>query len=135
MGGPSHTPFPSASPTQDNLMAQLRYPSEVSDMITGIFITFVVIVIVLWALAIAFFYARKNGYVQLPSDKEHMLSLSKTKSQKRRIKKFEDYWDEESDDSITNFPNRAPIGNTFDDLWDIELSTHSTDGFNISQNS
>ena len=85
------------------------------------------------------YFGRKHGYIQLSSDKERLLASAKTKSQKNRVKKFEDYWDTGSDmseDSVSKFPNRAPAASTFDDYWDdnIEFSTHSTDGFNLSRN-
>lgn len=88
-------------------------------------------------LVIMFYFGRKNGYIQLASDKEDVLASAKAKSQKKRVKKFEDYWDNDlSEDSVSKFPNRAPAASTFDDYWDdnIEFSTHSTDGFNLSRN-
>lgn len=93
-------------------------------------------------MATVLYVGRKNGYIKLPSDKDSALAGAKNKPKQQKIKKFEDYWENESDlseDSVSKFPNRAAaIGgvSAFDDYWDdnIEFSAHSTDDFNIPRN-
>jgi len=145
---PTHAPFtrplrtgaPSALPTENALLAQLRYPDEFSSTMTTGVLSFVAFVAVCWVLLSVFYVGRKHGYISLPSDKAQLLAATKAKAQKNRVKKFEDYWENDTtEDSVSKFPNRAANAaastNTFDDYWDdIEFSTHSTDGFNISRN-
>jgi hypothetical protein len=143
---PTHAPFtrplrtatPSALPTENALLAQLRYPDEFSSSMTTGFLGFVGVVAVCWVLVSIFYFGRKHGYISLPSDKQILQASAKAKAQKSRIKKFEDYWDDDmTEDSVSQFPNRAAAtSSTFDDYWDdnLELSTHSTDGFNLSRN-
>jgi enamine deaminase RidA (YjgF/YER057c/UK114 family) len=56
---------------------------------------------------------------------------------KKRIKKFEDYWDEESEDNTgKQFPTRAAANvSTFEDYWDesVDFSSHSSDALNFSK--
>lgn len=143
---PTHAPFtrplrtgaPSALPTENALLSQLRYPDEFSSTMTTGVLSFVAFVAVCWVLLSVLYFGRKHGYISLPSDKAQLLAATKAKAQRSRVKKFEDYWENDTtEDSVSNFPNRAAAStSTFDDYWDdnIEFSTHSTDGFNLSRN-
>jgi hypothetical protein len=109
-------------------------------MTTGV-ISFISVVAGCWVLLALFYFGRKNGYIQLPSDKRELQAGAKAKAQKKRVKKFEDYWDNDmSEDSVSKFPNRAAnvtsSPSTFDDYWDdnVDFSAHSTDNFNVSRN-
>ena len=92
-----------------------------------------------WVVVTAFYFGRKNGYIKLSSDKDDLLAAANGKAKQKRVKKFEDYWENDlSEDSVSKFPNRAAAAavNSFDDYWDdnIEFSSHSTDDFNLSRN-
>lgn len=123
-------------------MAQLRYPHEFSASMTRGFVTFMGVVAVGWVLVMLLYVGHRQGYVRLPVDKELALAGATTKAQKRRVKKFEDYWDSGSlgEDSSSHFPGRSATAaaniSTFDDYWDdnFDFSTHSTDGLNLSRN-
>ena len=117
------------APTPDALLEQLRYPDEFSSTMSTVFFSLVGVVAFCWVVLVALYYARKEGYIHLPSDKQYIMAGVKGKSQKKKFKKFEDYWDDNiSDDSLSKFPNRTAAANSFDDYWeDLDLSFGSTD--------
>ena len=70
-----------------------------------------------------------SGYSNVASD-------GSVKPKRNMFKKFEDYWDEESEDHSANTttPTMKGASTNYDDYWDEknDLSTHSNHPLNIS---
>ena len=127
---------PTVEPTVNKALAELRYPKYFSSTADTVLLSLGIVVFVAWA-AIAGLYAyRRYGWGgQFAEDRQHLVG---TKAPKRkRIKKFEDYWDEESEDTTSRkFPTRAAASvNTFEDYWEesVDFSSHSSDALNFSR--
>lgn len=118
-------------------------------MIDFIVFSVVSIAIVAWVLICFIFMKRyyNHKYQALDPDSENG-----SKKKKRKVKKFEDYWDDEGDESSRGLsqtvmnptqPNGAnrsggvldgPTSTHYEEFWDdsVDFSSHSIDPFNIS---
>ena len=79
--------------------------------------------------ALLFFVVRRvkhyAGYSSTPTELK--------KAKKNLVKKFEDYWDEESEDQATQNPMTGSQSSKYEDYWEEknELSSHSNHPLNI----
>mmetsp|Transcript_753 Transcript_753/g.1251 ORF Transcript_753/g.1251 Transcript_753/m.1251 type:complete len:261 (+) Transcript_753:147-929(+) len=129
---PPVTTYPTMNPTQNKLLAELSYPRFFSATADTILIVLGCLVVAAWVVMGTIYVYRR--YVTR-GDKQHLIGTKVPK--RKRIKKFEDYWDEESEDTTSKkFPNRAAATTTsYEDYWDenVDFSSHSHDALNFSR--
>lgn len=118
-GHPTSNFWTSGSGRQNN------YPVTHSSDIA---LSIIVISVLMSWMAMAVFYIRKRMYAKQIGPDDKIGLLTPEVSKRKRTKKFEDYWDEESEES-----RRKQVNDTISEGINIDISSSSIDTFNSSK--
>lgn len=119
-------------PTGDNVFGGFGFPRFFSSTADSVLVTIVALLLIVWiGLGIIYFGRKYNWFKK---DDQQALLGAMNAPKKKKIKRFEDYWGDESEDHTSRrFPTRAATN--YDDYWDenVDFSAHSHDALNVSR--